>query len=206
MKKIKLHNTNHYALVDDDDYENIVKMGRWHESDSGYAVRRVRNQNGNSVTIRMHRVIAKTPPRLVTDHINGNKLDNRKENLRTVSQQINAWNVERKATRKYDLGLPVGIAWDNTRGKYIATKILRKRFDTLDEAIAFQKESELYEYEHRRLKPQLPTGVFQNKGNRGYQAKIVINGKRYYLGTFATIDEAKQAYENKRAESASKEQ
>lgn len=205
MKRIKLHNTGNYALVDDDDYENIIKMGRWHESDSGYAVRRVRNQKGNSVTIRMHRVIAKTPPRLVTDHINGNRLDNRKENLRTVSQQINAWNVERRAARKYDLSLPTGIAWDNTRKKYIATRITRKRFDKLEDAITFQKESELYEYEHRRLKPQLPTGVFRNKGNKGYQAQITRKGIKYYLGTFATIDEAEQAYEKKRAELASKE-
>ena len=200
MKRIKLNNTGNYTLVDDADYDKLVKMGRWHESDTGYAIRRVRNNKGNSITIRMHRVIAKTPPRLVTDHINGNKLDNRRKNLRTVSQQINAWNAERVVSRKYDKGLPTGIAWDNTRGKYIATRILRKRFDTLDEAIAFQRQSELYDYEHRRLKSNLPTGVFQNKSNKGYQAKITFNRKRYYLGTFPTIAKAQQAYETKHAE------
>ena len=205
MKKIKLNNTGNYTLVDDADYDKLVNMGRWHESDTGYAVRRVRNDKGNSITIRMHRVVAQTPPRLVTDHINGNKLDNRRKNLRTVSQQINAWNVERVVPRKYDKGLPKGIAWDNTRRKYIATKIIRKRFDSLEEAVAFQRESELYDYEHRRLKPELPTGVFRNKSNRGYQARIQFNGKRYYLGSFSTIAEAQQAYETKRVELTSKE-
>ena len=37
-------------------------------------------------------------------------------------------------------------------------------------------------------------GVFKNKSNRGYQAKVQINGKRIYLGTFTTKEEALKAY------------
>ncbi len=40
----------------------------------------------------MHRVINQTPIGLVTDHINKNRLDNRKINLRTLTQQINLRN------------------------------------------------------------------------------------------------------------------
>lgn len=193
MKKLLLNNTGHHALIDDDDYDKITSFGVWYESDTGYALKRGYIQ-GKSSTIRMHRVIMDAPKGVEVDHINGNKLDNRKNNLRVVSHAINSWNVIQNKKRKYDKGLPVGIAWDNTRGLYIATKILRSRFKSLDDALSFQRESELYEHEHRRIKPNLPTGVFQNKSNRGYQAKITINGERYYLGTFPTIEGAENAY------------
>jgi len=193
MKKILLENTGNYTLIDDDDFEKVLSFGKWHESDTGYAVKRGKVY-GKSSTIRLHRVITDPPKGVEVDHINGNRLDNRKKNLRVVSHAINTWNTAQIRKRKYDLGLPTGIAWDNTRNKYIATRILRKRFDTLKEAIKFKEDSELYDHEHRRMKPELPTGVFKNRSNKGYQAKIQINGKRVYLGTFATIEEAEKAY------------
>lgn len=193
MKKILLENTGRYTFIDDEDYDRVLAFGKWHESDSGYAVKRGK-VHGKHSTVRLHRVIADPPKALEVDHINGNRLDNQSSNLRIVSHAINVWNTAQKHKRTHDLGLPVGIAWDNTRGKYLATRILRKRFDTLEEAIAFQEQSKLYENEHRRMKPTLPTGVFQNKTSRGYQAQITINGNHIYLGTFATIKEAEEAY------------
>lgn len=198
MKQLLLQNTGNFALLDDDDYQKAVSFGRWHESDTGYAVKRGK-VHGKYSTIRLHRVITNPPKGLEVDHINGNRLDNRKSNLRIVSHAINAWNKVEKKKRKYDKGLPVGIAWDNTRGKYLATKIIRKRFDSLEEAQAFQKESELYEHEHRRLRPELPTGVFQNATTKGYQAKIQKQGNKTYLGTFNTIEEAEKAYLKRKA-------
>src|SRR5690349_13155111 len=130
MRKILLENTGRYTLVDDEDYDTIVSFGKWHESDTGYVVKRGK-VHGKSSTIRLHRVIADPPKYLEVDHINGNRLDNRRSNLRVVSHAVNVWNTQQSRKRKYDKGLPTGIAWDNTRGKFIATKILRRRFDTL---------------------------------------------------------------------------
>lgn len=142
--KVLLKNTGNYALVDNDDYDLISGFSPWYENDSGYAVKKIKI-HGKNVSLRMHRVIADPPKGLVVDHINGNRLDNRRSNLRCVSQAINAWNsVRHKPHTVYDL--PEGISYDKERGKYIATKIIRKRFDTLHEAIEYTEESEKLDY------------------------------------------------------------
>lgn len=81
------------AIVDEDDYDRLVEMGSWHLSDMGYAVRRGAVE-GVKCTVRMHRIVNNTPDGLVTDHINRNRLDNRKINLRTVTQKLNMMNKE----------------------------------------------------------------------------------------------------------------
>jgi hypothetical protein len=40
----------------------------------------------------MHRLINSTPDGFDTDHINGDTLDNRRENLRTATRAQNLWN------------------------------------------------------------------------------------------------------------------
>lgn len=139
-KRILLRNTGNYALVDEDDYDKVNAFSPWYENDSGYAIKKTRIK-GKSVSIRMHMLINDTPIGcgFHTDHINGNRLDNRKENLRAVTPALNAWNAhkERKHT-KYDL--PAGISFDKSRNQYVASVVFRKRFDTLEEAINFTKK------------------------------------------------------------------
>ena len=138
-KEILLRNTGHFAIVDDDDYEKVDSLSPWYESDSGYAIKKTRIK-GKSISIRMHSFINDTPKGLVTDHINGNRLDNRKSNLRCVSQMINSWNREKPYNHtKYKL--PPGVTFDKSRGKYVAVMTIRKRFDTLEEAISFTEQS-----------------------------------------------------------------
>lgn len=138
-RQVLLRNTGHYAIVDDDDYERVDRFSPWYETDSGYAIKKTRI-NGKNISIRMHSLINNTPKGLVTDHINGNRLDNRKSNLRSVSQLINNWNRE-KVDRHVKYELPSGITYDKNRKKYVASMTVRKRFDTLDEAIDFTNKS-----------------------------------------------------------------
>ena len=103
MKKIYLSgkHDNEFALVDDDDFDEMSKY-QWFW-DRGYAgIRRGKK------TIYMHRLINKTPTGKITDHINRNKLDNRKENLRTCGQGQSQRNIG--ISRRNKSGY-VGVVW-----------------------------------------------------------------------------------------------
>lgn len=140
--KIPLSNTvNEYALIDDEDYEKVVAFRSWYKNDSGYAVKKGLIDNKNT-SIRMHVLINDTPNGWHTDHINGNRLDNRKENLRTASAAMNAWNLHKDRQHHVYPDLPKGISYDISRDQYVATRTLRKRFKTLKEAKSFVAESE----------------------------------------------------------------
>lgn len=71
--------------VDKEDY-NLLSKRKWYLTNNGY----LRNDSPRNTLL--HRLIMKTPKGLFTDHINGNKLDNRKYNLRVVTQLINGLN------------------------------------------------------------------------------------------------------------------
>jgi hypothetical protein len=75
------------AIIDDDDYEYISRF-KWSSDSDGYAVRTFQRHK----KISMHRVINCTPVGMETDHINRNKLDNRKCNLRTCTNLENQLN------------------------------------------------------------------------------------------------------------------
>ena len=140
MKKIQL-TRNKYTIVDDDmfDYLNQYK---WHLSDNGYAVRRPWGPNG-SYTIRMHRIVSATPDGLVTDHINGNPLDNRKSNLKNCTQQENMCNMKLRSdssTKEKNVG------WHSQSGKYRVRftrnkeMLCCKLFKDIKDAIKFRDE------------------------------------------------------------------
>ncbi len=86
MRKIKL-TQGEYALVDNIDFERLNKH-KWYYN-GNYAVRGILI-NKKPVVWRMHWDIMGKPEKgLETDHINRNKLDNRKSNLREITQLEN---------------------------------------------------------------------------------------------------------------------
>ncbi len=56
----------------------------------------------------LHRLINETPDGLFTDHINGDKLDNRRSNLRTVTLAENNMNMGKKSSNQSPY---VGVSW-----------------------------------------------------------------------------------------------
>ena len=90
MKKIKL-TQGKSTLVDDEDYEWISKL-KWRYASNGSAVRNSSRHLGAQKVLQLHRIIMNAPDGLVVDHINGDRLDNRKQNLRVCSQSQNSMN------------------------------------------------------------------------------------------------------------------
>src|SRR3990167_9749261 len=96
MKIIRL-NKGQSAIVDDDVFD-YLNQWKWYFNNQGYAVRRPYikgsgRKNQKCMTIHMHRLVNNTPNGMQTDHINRNKLDNRRENLRNVTDQQNKFNL-----------------------------------------------------------------------------------------------------------------
>ena len=117
-------------IVDPDDYEKYVKKNSFQMNDNGY----VRFGKG----IKLHRVIMNVnDPKTDVDHINGNKLDNRKSNLRLCNRSQNCMNRGKPSNNSSGFK---GVSFDKQKQKYHAyIKLNYKRehigyFDTAEEA------------------------------------------------------------------------
>lgn len=78
------------AIIDTEDLSK-VRYTKWKLSASGYAMNTPKFKGGNK---HMSRVILDTDQ--FVDHINHNRLDNRKSNLRIVTKSHNQMNVDHK--------------------------------------------------------------------------------------------------------------
>jgi hypothetical protein len=120
MKTIPL-TQGKFAIVDDEDYEELSKhkwfANRDHKYDRWYATRSVWDKNTHKCkSSQMHRVIMKTPVGMHTDHINHDGLDNRKCNLRICSNSQNQCNrLDVRGTSKYK-----GVHWSTGNRRWIA--------------------------------------------------------------------------------------
>ena len=88
-------------FMDDDDFQKLSQY-HWWTNKKGYAVRQVR-EDGKLKNIFMHRIIMEAKKGEIVDHINGNRIDNRRCNLRMVTPNQNCWNLrpKRKGTSIY---------------------------------------------------------------------------------------------------------
>lgn len=137
-----------YAIVDKEDFD-WLNQWKWHYSDGGYAHRsqhiRLGKNKYSCKIIRMHRLINNTPDGFVTDHINRNKLDNRKCNLRTVDKSVNSINRDKPENNKSGYK---GVYWDSWSKKWRAElglngkRIRLGRYANIKDAIAARKLAE----------------------------------------------------------------
>jgi len=84
-----------YARVDDDTYV-FLKQWRWMCSAHGYAIRAYKDDRDRWRFIQMHRIIMDAQPGQLVDHIDGDRLNNVRANLRIVTPSQNAWNSARR--------------------------------------------------------------------------------------------------------------
>jgi len=114
MKTIPL-TKGYEAIVDNEDHD-LVSQYTWQVWDYNhrniYATATDRT-NGKK-TIRMHRLIMNPEDGMEVDHINGNGLDNQRENLRVCSVAENRRNrrSNRNSTSRF-----VGVSYDKWRGE-----------------------------------------------------------------------------------------
>lgn len=93
MKYIKL-SKGYVTKVDDEDFDSLNKF-KWWFGPGGYAVRQVhigKRNGGKCENIFMHQSIMGARKELTVDHINGDKLNNTRENLRFATQSQNSVN------------------------------------------------------------------------------------------------------------------
>lgn len=114
-----------HAVVDDCD--SWARSFRWHKSGKYPAT----TIDGKSV--RLHTLIVNPSEGFVTDHIDGDPMNNRRDNLREITQAENCQNVR---TRKGDMrGVYFAKAQNNWYGqvKHMGKRYCIGRFDTPEE-------------------------------------------------------------------------
>ena len=123
MKRIPL-TQGKFAIVDDEDYDRLMAMGKWQIGAGGYATTDIGGRL-NKKKILMHRFIMDVATGFVTDHINGDKLDNRKCNLRICKQYQNAAN---RGSNKNNSSGYKGVCWDKRKNKWMAKIQVNRKY------------------------------------------------------------------------------
>lgn len=133
--------TNETILIDDEDLPLVRSIDKWNiirQTRDGYTNTYFRNRKDGKY-IYLHRLILGVDSSLYVDHINGNTLDNRKNNLRPVTRAQNQMNKRTSITHPTGHR---GVVKSHTSEKYnirvSADGVLWAAygFDTIDAAIA----------------------------------------------------------------------
>jgi len=82
-----------------------------------YAMRKERTEAGEHRFVMMHRVIAETPDAMETDHIDGDGLNNRRDNMRNATRSQNQHN---QGLAAHNTSGFKGVTWHKARAKWRA--------------------------------------------------------------------------------------
>jgi hypothetical protein len=113
MPKIIPLTNEKVAIVDDDDFERLSKY-KWyaHKSFQTYYAERKPN-NKNKFRQMHHMILGKPKKGFVTDHIDGDGLNNQKINLRHITYRGNCQNRHYLKTSKHP-----GVSWCKQKNKW----------------------------------------------------------------------------------------
>jgi len=98
------------ALVDDEDYRHL-SIHKWHLTSNGYAARRA-IVGGKSKIVLMHQYVTELKYGEMPDHIDMNKLNNSRKNIRPVTRSQNRMNGGLDKNNKSGVR---GVSWDTGR-------------------------------------------------------------------------------------------
>lgn len=154
-----LKGSKHKCLINDEDY-SAISNHKWFVNGEGYAQTRI-PINGRRITFLMHRIILGIiPSKIEADHINRNRLDNRKENLRATSDRSqsmanrSAWGESKYKGVSYRRIEIRGRTYTSITAKIRKDKKLIHlgTFKTeVDAAIAYDEAAKIYHKEFANL-------------------------------------------------------
>lgn len=164
------------TIVDTDDYERFSNQ-KWYLSSQGYAI-----SAGSKKSRRLHRLITNCPDGMVVDHLNGDPLDNRKNNLRVCTQKENMRNTHNVK----------GYSYDKSKGNYIVRYKGKYcgRCGSEEDAKRLYKSAKSGNIQDstKRKYGLLPKHITKQYGK--YVVGIMVNGKRYRKVAIPTLKEA----------------
>lgn len=146
---------------------------------------------------------------IVVDHINGVKSDDRLENLRIVTSRSNTTTCFRADKgsltsrfsgvywHKRDLAWVSSITYEGTQvylGYFNSETEASKAYD---KALFLINDGSFNIHDYKPMHTSSHKGVYFNKKSDKWVARITLNGKRHYIGTFPTEILAHQAYQSK---------
>ena len=163
---VKVTTTNGVSfIIDYEDYHRSVADDiHWYvhnntsaKSDEKYVISR-RKKTDNCEEIKLHNYIMNPPDYMIVDHIDGDTMNNTRDNLRIVTQQQNSWN---RAVAINNTSGVKGVSKVKRNNKWIARigyngkRIVIGTFDNYDDAVEARLtvEKELYgEYSREQIR------------------------------------------------------
>lgn len=118
-----------FSIIDEDDLDKVSSF-KWYYSSDGYAKNSPYLKNHKLKKLIMHRLITNCSIGLEVDHINGDRLDNRKCNLRICNRSQNSRNKT-----------PIGVTY-HKGGKRIKRWRAQIYFDNKNHTIGYFLEKE----------------------------------------------------------------
>lgn len=152
--------TGRYTVLDCSDYERLCHH-KWRETYKGYAVRD-QYRNGKMHIITMSREIMNAPDELLVDHIDGNRLNNRRTNLRLVTPKENAQNRYR-SNRNSKTGVRGVHYREGRRLPYVASIGIDWHTVHLGSFLTLEEAADVAESARRRLMPASVEARMQNR-------------------------------------------
>ena len=205
-----------YAYVSKEDYENVNQY-KWNKMKTSSDELYYAGSTQKGDILKMHQfIMGKAPDGFVIDHWNGNGLDNRRENLRFITNKQNAQNIAKREglTSKYK-----GVSYDKKGKIWVMcySNEWRSRHEIEEDAA---KEYDKYvllkfgegartnglviweDVKHLKLEDEfkknirtLPKNISYNKKTKTYYANLRYNKINYTSKPYMNIEDAIKALE-----------
>lgn len=147
------------ALVSAEDYDRLNKV-KWYALNYGNGTFAAARGGGGGLTIMHREILGDIPEGFEVDHINGDSLDNRRENLRICTHSQN-----RKNNKKYKTNTSgfMGVYWRSNRRKWVAMIYVDGKRRYLGHYDAPEEAAVAYDEAAIRLHGEFATLNFQSE-------------------------------------------